>query len=49
MKKQILPLLNKEQDSLRIYRICDTCRRQIKSFGIKKSWDDIANDQVIVV
>lgn len=49
MKKQLLPLIDREQDSLRIYRICDTCRKQVESFGIKKSWDDIADDQVIVV
>ncbi len=49
MKKQILPLLNKDQDSLRIYRLCDTCRKQIESFGIKKSWDDLKDEQTIVV
>lgn len=49
MKKQLLPLLDKEQDSLRIYRLCDTCRKQIESFGVKKSWDDLKDDQTIVV
>lgn len=49
MKKQILPLLDKAKDSLRIYRICDTCRKQIESFGIRKSWDDMADEQAIVV
>jgi CRISPR-associated protein Cas2 len=49
MKKQLLPLIDQEQDSLRIYRICDICHRQIESFGVKKSWDDIVDDQAIVV
>ncbi len=49
MKKQILPLIDREKDSLRIYRICDTCRKQVESFGIKKSWEDITDEQAIVV
>lgn len=49
MKKQILPLLDHQEDSLRIYRICDSCRKQIQSFGIRKSWDDVADEQAIVV
>lgn len=40
MKKQILPLLDLEQDSLRIYRLCETCLKAIASFGVKKGWED---------
>ena len=49
MKKQLLPLIDLKKDSLRIYRICDSCRKQVESFGIKKSWEDIADEQAIVV
>ena len=49
MKKQLLPLIDREKDSLRFYRICDSCRKQVESFGIKKSWEDIADEQAIVV
>ena len=49
MKKQLLPLIDREKDSLRFYRICDSCRKQVESFGIKKSWEDITDEQAIVV
>jgi CRISPR-associated protein Cas2 len=49
MKTQILPLVDLEKDSLKIYRLCDQCRSQIQSFGIKKNWDDLDKNQTIVL
>jgi CRISPR-associated protein Cas2 len=49
MKKQLLPLIDKKKDSLRIYRLCDQCRKQIQSIGIKKSWDDLDENRTIIV
>lgn len=49
MIKQILPFVDLETDSLRIYRLCDTCRKDIQTFGIKRKWEDMQDDQTIVV
>jgi len=46
MTKKILPCVNKKEDSLRIYKICQTCVDNIKSYGVKKGW---VEDDVIVV
>ncbi len=49
MKKQALKLVDIEKDSLRIYRLCDSCRKHIESFGIKKGWEDLEDDEAIVL
>ena len=46
MTKKILPYINKKEDSLRIYKICQTCVENIKSYGVKKGW---VEEDVIVV
>jgi len=49
MKTQTLKLVDLDKDSLRIYRLCDTCRKHIESYGIKKGWENKDDDEVIVV
>lgn len=44
--KAIKPLINKKEDSVRIYRICQSCCAAIISIGIKKGWEE---DDVIVL
>ena len=36
MKKEALKFIDKDKDSLRIYKICNDCERKIESFGIKQ-------------
>lgn len=48
MKKEALKFVDLEQDSLRIYRICEACASQIESFGIKKGWEE-QDEHVITV
>ncbi len=48
MKKETLKFVDLEKDSLRIYRLCESCAGQIESFGIKKGWEE-QDDQVITV
>ena len=38
MLAQIKHFVDKKTDSLRIYKICDSCSKQIKSLGIKTGW-----------
>jgi len=45
MTQKALKQINLEEDSLRIYRICNTCASEILSYGIKKGWEE---DEVIV-
>lgn len=40
MKAQILPCVDVEKDSLRIYRLCENCLQNLESFGVKKGWED---------
>jgi CRISPR-associated protein Cas2 len=40
MKKQALPFVDLEKDSLRIYKLCEACVQQIESFGVKKGWEE---------
>lgn len=46
MKNSALKLVDLEKDSLRIYRICQTCVSQIESYGIKKGWEE---EEIIVI
>ena len=46
MLKIILPFVDEEEDSLRVYRLCANCVEDIKSYGVKKGWEE---DDVIVV
>lgn len=46
LKKQVLPGLNLEEDSLRIYQICENCVENIQSFGVKKGWEE---EDVVVI
>ena len=39
LKKQTLPFVNLEKDSLRIYRLCENCRQALESFGVKTGWE----------
>ena len=47
MKKQVLPFVDLEKDSLRIYRLCENCLENLESFGVKKGWED--DDGVTVI
>ena len=47
MKKQVLPFVDLEKDSLRIYRLCENCLQNLESFGVKKGWED--DDGVTVI
>lgn len=49
LKKQTLKFVDLEKDSLRIYRICETCKNKVESFGIKKGWEKKDENEVIVV
>jgi len=40
LKKQALPFVDLEKDSLRIYRLCENCLQNLESFGVKKGWED---------
>lgn len=40
MKQCALKFVDLEKDSLRIYRLCQTCNKQIESFGIKTGWEE---------
>lgn len=40
MKEQILPYVDPEEDSLRIYKLCEACAPLIESFGVKKGWEE---------
>jgi CRISPR-associated protein Cas2 len=46
MKKQVLEYVDLEKDSLRLYKLCETCVQQIESFGIKKGWEE---EETIVI
>lgn len=45
LTQKALKQINLEEDSLRIYRICNTCAGEILSYWIKKGWEE---DDVIV-
>jgi len=47
LKEQALPYVDLKQDSLRIYRMCEACMKNIESFGVKKGWEDDAGITVI--
>lgn len=40
MEQTALKFVDLTKDSLRIYRLCDSCRARIDSFGIKNGWDE---------
>lgn len=46
MQNKILPHINKKEDSLRIYKLCQSCVESIQSYGVKKGW---VEDDVIVI
>ena len=46
MLKKILPYINEKEDSLRVYKLCQKCVDNIKSFGVKNGWEE---DDVIVI
>ncbi|MCG3158179.1 MAG: CRISPR-associated endonuclease Cas2 [bacterium] len=46
MKQQALPFVDLEQDSLRLYRLCENCAASVESFGVKKGWE--AEDTLVV-
>jgi CRISPR-associated protein Cas2 len=47
LKKQVLPLVDLEKDSLRIYRLCENCCHALESFGVKKGWEAEEESKVI--
>lgn len=47
MKKQVLPFVDLETDSLRLYRLCETCLQNLESYGVKKGWEE--DDGVTVI
>lgn len=46
MTKKILKLIDKKKDSVRVYQLCQNCKEEIASYGIKKGWEE---KDVIVV
>lgn len=48
LKQETLKFVDLEKDSLRIYRLCQSCAGQIESFGIKKGWEQ-QDEEVITV
>jgi len=46
MLKDALKLIDLEKDSLRIYKLCEQCKTQITSYGLKKGWEE---EQAVVV
>lgn len=48
MKTTALKYVNLSKDSLRIYKLCDTCMTQIESFGIKRGWAEEDKDVIVV-
>lgn len=46
MIKVALKIIHQEKDSLRIYRLCNSCVGEIISYGIKKGWEE---DDVVVM
>lgn len=48
MKKEALKFVNLEKDSLRIYRLCNDCKRHIESFGIKRGLEEDEDKAIIV-
>lgn len=40
LKKQVLKLLDLEQDSLRIYKLCENCAGLIETHGVKTGWQE---------
>jgi len=49
MKAKALEFVDPEEDSLRIYRICQTCNKRIESFGIKKGYESESDQETMVV
>jgi len=47
MKKRVMNFVDLEKDSLRIYYLCQTCRQQIESYGVKQGWESEADTQII--
>jgi CRISPR-associated protein Cas2 len=48
LKEQALPCLNLEEDSLRIYPLCENCVENIQSFGVKKGFEEEDEDVVVI-
>ena len=46
MEKRLLPLINCEEDSLRMYRLCATCKSKVTIHGTGKLCED---EEVYVV
>lgn len=46
MKKKALTFVDESKDSLRIYRLCQSCAEWIESYGIKKGWEE--EDSIII-
>ncbi len=40
LKQQALAHVKLDEDSLRIYKLCEACVQQIESFGAKKGWEE---------
>ena len=47
MRKEALTFIDKEKDSLRIYKLCSDCVRKIESYGIKQGLEE--EDKPIVI
>ena len=48
MKKQALTFVDLKKDSLRLYRLCNDCKRHIESFGIKHGAEENEDKAIIV-
>lgn len=48
MKKEALKFVDLKKDSLRLYRLCNECRRHIESFGIKRGAAEQDGKAIIV-
>jgi CRISPR-associated protein Cas2 len=47
MKKEILDFVNEEEDSLRIYKLCQNCFNKIESIGVKEGYE--SGEKAIIV
>jgi len=48
MKKEALKFVDLKKDSLRLYRLCNDCKRRIESFGAKQGAEGKEDKAIIV-
>ncbi len=48
MKKQLKKFIDPEKDSIRFFRLCGECKRNVESLGIKKGYVPEKDEAIIV-